>query len=279
MAYPIIEEHRIPFDLDGTEIGFQGTNLAARIAAWATQAQKTGLNQDNWNGAGMPTYGDPAYYYVFFPELTELNRMRISGEDNIMTDATLYSIDGSADTSNGLDGTWTPAVFQAQTEVMMSPGETKWRTHTFTTSFPSPVKVVRIRIRIYSEPLRALHLYGRKYAGQTPDDLAFCFADGQEMTALAEWGDLPEGTTEVRSYKIKNLSQNKMALEVNLQLNHEHYTMAWSASGPWQSVLDLASIAPASTSATFYVRCLIPPPLQALGPFNGRIIATVGSWS
>ena len=99
------------------------------------------------------------------------------------------------------------------------------------------------------------------------------------MTSLIDWGDRPEGTTLVNAYKVKNLSATKIANNINLQLNHSDFTMAWSEDGPWQSVLDIASLSPGALSTTFYVRNQLQPPLLILGPKAARIIASIGSFT
>jgi hypothetical protein len=127
--------------------------------------------------------------------------------------------------------------------------------------------------------LASIHLYGAKAAGQTPDDILFTDAAGSEVTALEDWGDRPEGTMNIVSGRVKNASPDKYANNVNLQLNHSLFALSWSADGPWQATLDTSQLAPEALSAVIYKRCLIPPPLQTLGPQAARVIANVGSWS
>ncbi len=104
-------------------------------------------------------------------------------------------------------------------------------------------------------------------------------ASGVELTSLIDFGDQPEGTTEIQSFKIKNTSSSKIANNVNIQLNHGDFTITFSQDGPWQSLLDISSIGPGSLSSTIYVRNLLGPPLLTLGPKAARAIVTVGSWA
>ena len=77
---------------------------------------------------------------------------------------------------------------------------------------------------------------------------------------------------------MRNSSVDKIANNINLQLNDEDFLMSFNQEGPWTSVLDLASIAPNSVSSVLYIKNQLAPPLLALGPRYARIIASVGSW-
>lgn len=279
MAYPIIEEHRIPYDIDGTEVAYKTASVETinnAIEGWLTETQKSNLQKNRNPSSFFP--GN--FVYFFFPSLMEISKVYIDARASGALNG-LPVIHGSTDSANGVDGTWVPAIY---TFPPLDTADTAWRKDIFAVSFPSPIKVLRIYQLAaggynYDIFYSAVHLYGRKAAGEIPDDIAFCTAAGVELTELTDWGDVPEGTTDITSYAMKNTSASKIANMVNLQLNHPNYTMSWSADGPWQSVLDIASIGPGSLSAPFYVRNLIQPPLQILGPFNGRIIASVGSWT
>ena len=131
----------------------------------------------------------------------------------------------------------------------------------------------------YSAGLKNVHIFGRKAAGETPDDILLCDTNGNELTALMDWGNRPEGTTLIKSFKVKNASTTKIANNVNLQLNHADFLMSLSPSGPWTATIDIASIPANSLSAEIFVKNALEPPLLTLGPKAARIIATVGSFT
>ena len=126
--------------------------------------------------------------------------------------------------------------------------------------------------------LYSIHLYGLKAAGEQPDDILFCDKNGDVLTELMDFGNRPEGTTEIREFTLKNSSNNKIANNINLQLNDKDFIMSFNRDGPWTSVLDIASIPPNSTSSVLFVKNELAPPLLTLGPRYARIVASVGSW-
>lgn len=286
--YPAVSEHRIPYDIDGSEVGYSfqagvalSTLFGNGISNWLDSQSKQNLNRED-RAQEWGAYSNYAGFgfWFFFPELREINKIGIQYPATGISVPSENIIQGSTDTTNGMDGTWETAVYSFPTP---SADLDNWRDNIFTVSFSGPIKALRFGIRHYSTTVTikvcGIHIYGRKAAGEQIDDIAFCDDLGNELTSLIDWEDRPEGTTQIRTIKVKNTSTNKIANNVNLQLNHSDFTMAWSPNGPWQSVLDIASIGPNSLSSTVYIRNALLPPLLTLGPKAARIIATVGSWS
>lgn len=286
--YTAINEHRMPFDIDGSEIGYRyqsnvslATLFGNGVSSWLDSLSQQNLNSENrlqeWGAyANKPGFG----FWFFFPELREVSKLCFQYPASGISSISEHTIQGSPDTTNGMDGTWEDAVYSLPTP---SPALDAWRTDIFTVSFSGPMKAIRLGLRSgsYADTIKlcAVHVYGRKAVGEQPDDIAFCDTDGNELTSLLDWADRPEGTTGIQAMKMKNTSQSKIADNVNLQLNHDDFTIGWSSEGPWQSVLDIASIGPNSLSSLFYVRNELAEPPLTLGPKTARIIATVGSWT
>lgn len=290
MSYAAVNEHRMPYDVDGTEVGFRSQDgidtisqmIGNGLASWLDSTSKGNLNKENraqtWH---VGDYRLGGVFWFFFPELREVNKVGLLWNSTNNCTFSSQIIQGSADTTNGVDGTWETAVYS-----MPAPNTDMdfWRNKIFTLSFSGPVKALRIGFyetspRFNYLGLCGIHLYGRKAVGQQPDDVVLTDAAGVELTSLIDFGDQPEGTTELQSFKIKNTSGSKIANSVNIQLNHTDFTISFSQDGPWQSVLDISSIGPGSLSSTIFVRNLLGPPLLTLGPKAARAIVTVGSWT
>ncbi|MGE5417434.1 MAG: hypothetical protein ACM3UZ_11925 [Acidobacteriota bacterium] len=286
--YPPISEHRMPYDIDGTEVGYRYqdsvtlSNIFGNgISSWLDSPSKQNLNREDrvqeWGAySNRPGFG----LWFFFPELREINKVGVQYPATPTSVPSEIAIQGSADTTNGMDGTWEAAAYSYPTS---STDLDNWRDSIFAVSFSGPVKALRFGLRHSSYPqtikICGFHISGRKAAGEHPDDIVFCDTAGNELTTLYDWGDRPEGTTQVQSFKVKNTSAGRMANNINLQLNHTDFTISWTPDGPWQSVLDIASIGPNSLSSTVYIKNELLPPLLTLGPRAARVIATVGSFT
>ena len=276
MPYPAISSHRMPYDIDGTEVAYG--SITAGITGWYNSSQKIEFNDEDWNriedsGSEM---------FIFFPELREVEGIYAIGYQYMASGgkAPISALQGSNDTTNGLDGSWETAVMSSGYPAYVN--DFSWRSGIVPVSFSQPVKAIR-----FARPtgmgemgMYQIHLYGRKAAGEQPDDLLFVdAATGTEKTALMDWGDQPEGTTEIDSFKVKNASADKIANGINLQLNHGDFLLSWSPDGPWVATLDVATLGVGALSNTVYVKNTLGPPLLILGPYAARVIATVGSWT
>lgn len=285
--YASVSEHRMPYDIDGTEVGYRyltdvslGTLFGNGISSWLTQTEKQNLNREDRAQTWGATDNGPGFgFWFFFPELREVTKLGLQFPSVPISSLSEVLIQGSNDTTNGMDGTWETAVYSFPTPTA---DLDNWRDSIFAVSFSSSIKALRFGLRrggyAYTVRLCATHIYGRKAAGQQPDDIVFCDASGSELTSLEDWLDRPEGTTLIKSLKVKNVS-TKTANSINLQLNHSDFALSLSQDGPWQSVLDIASLGAGAISSTIYVRNLLGPPLLTLGPKAARIIASVGSWT
>ncbi|KAF5044786.1 hypothetical protein DSECCO2_488060 [anaerobic digester metagenome] len=277
MSYTEITSRRIPYDIDGTVVGYGNGVIPT---SWLNSTQSGNLNNSDTGGV----ISNSMNFWFFFPEKREIECAFIAGYKTYTYGSFVVgSITGSNDTTNGQDGTWETATFPNGSPAKQDPSSVSWRELIKTVSFSEPKRVLKVNIyNSYWDTemgCSAMHFYGRKAFGETPDDILFCDTDGVELTALDDWGDRPEGTTATKSFKAKNASTTKIANGVNLQLNHADFGLSFSESGPWTATLDITSIAANSLSATIYARNLLGPPLLTLGPKFARCIATVGSWT
>lgn len=289
MSYSPVPDRRMAYDADGTVIGTNITpnvGFAAGITAWMSTADMLELNdQDSVTVASL---SGGLKLWVWFPEVREIVGIAMQ---TYHTDGDAFQLQGSADSTNGLDGTWETATLPGGHPTQNTPtwAVDHWRTEILPVSFTTPMKVIRILnaggTGIGHDPgyTSLLHLYGRKDAGETPDDILFIDHDdtpGVEFTTDEDFGDRPLGTTVVRQVRVKNASATLTANSINLQLNDTDFSFSFSSSGPWESVLNIASLGAGAESATIYVRNTTPDPLAGLlGPRAARIIGTVGSWT
>ena len=100
-----------------------------------------------------------------------------------------------------------------------------------------------------------IHLYGKKTARQTPDDVIYIDHDttpGVEYTSPEDFGDQPLGTTVVRQFRLKNTSATKTANTINIQCNDSDFAISTDGT-TWVVTINIASLGPGAQSATMYV--------------------------
>lgn len=281
MPYPIIPSRRMAYDIDGTEIGFGSGRLSSFNSVYSNGITSwlSGIDKNNLNGENKTKKWDTGTYtnlfWFFFPELREITNLAILYNNTPWLNAEM--LQGSDNTTNGMDGTWENAVCTFPTIVSDADG---WRKNIFAISFSKPIKVLRYGASggaADSADVCGIHIYGQKAAGQTLDDIVFCYQNGIEITNLTDWGDVPEGTTQFKTFYMKNISP-KQANGVNIQLNHNDFLMSTDQVN-WKAVIDIISLGAGQISQPIYIKLNLSPPLLVLGPKASRTIVTIASWT
>lgn len=286
MGYPAIPDRHMPYDNDGTVVlEYENNPFIGAAQGYITGANLIALN----NFGAIQTAHDLGYkspmLVWFFPEQREVSAIWYATGVPIGTWA-LQQLEGSNDSTNGIDGTWEVASFTPPTPYVNAPADSfdRWRSTIKTVSFTGPKQVVRLKLYDVN-PVGALnicqvHLYGAKAAGQTPDDILFL--DGTiayaEFTADADFGDRPLGTTSVRTWKVKNASATHTANTINLQCNDADFAIS-SDGVTYVNTINITSLAAGASSGVLYLRDTSPNPGGAMGPRFARIVATVASYT
>lgn len=222
-------------------------------------------------------------YWWFFPEQREVTGLAIQDDSTFRNLAgALVAVEGSNDTTNGVDGTWevTSIIGTAYSNRSLD----GWRRSIWSISFTGGKRTVRIGLSAQSAgelSPRLIHWYGEKAAGETPDDIIFIDHDttpGAEYAAPEDFGDRPLGTSVVRQFRVKNVSPTLTANSINIQCNDSDFAISTDGV-TWVVTINIASLAAGAESATLYIRNTTPDPGALLGPRFARIVATVSSWT
>lgn len=280
MTYPAVPDRRMPYDADGTVVA-EGGLYSAGIQAYYSGTTLKNLNDYVDHGQQSGNYGvSDITVWSFFPGEQREVTAAFFGMTGAMNTPV---IEGSNDTTNGVDGTWetascTPNAANLNAAQVLD----GWRKAIFTISFTGPKAVVRIRFTTSGglPILEQLHIYGQKASGQTPDDLLFLDSDdgGAEFSSVEDFGDRPLGTTVTRQFKVQNSSTTKTANSINIQCNDSDFAISTDGV-TWVVTINIASLAPGVSSSVMYVKNTTPNPGALLGPRFARITAIVGSWT
>ena len=282
MSYPSLPDKRIGYDNDGTVIYYNtdartdfasgpvtqltGSNLIAlngyANAQTSTQVAPLGTN-GSYNGTKL---------WLFFPE-----RREVGGIASVaaLSAAGTPTMQGSNDTTNGMDGTWETASFPSGTPPSTPPPvpPDQWRSAIMPISFTGTKQTVRYLVGA-GAAVYVLHLYGIKDAAATPDDLIFMSAaSGGTQVLNEDVGDVPFGTTRTMQVWLKNTSATKTASTINLQLNDANWIFS-TDNATWVTSINIASLAAGATYGPIYVRQTSPAQGSPLGPRFARVVVS-----
>ena len=292
MPYPTLPGRRFEYDVGGGSV-YYGNDINDITTALTTEQ----MAQLNGIGNTSIVISKEVYHsetvrtvWVFLPEkfivagLGMIHRVYTTGGVNGS-----IAVAGSADSTNGLDGTWINATLPNGAIPANMIDDDVWRDSIQPCTFSEAIKVLRLRYyvpfdavddsRIY---IYALHIYGVKAAGEVSDDILFLDDDASgdpEFIRDLDFGDRTEGTTVTHRIKLFNSSTTKIANNLTLSLIDVDFTFSMDEGATWVTGATITSLAPQGTSASILIKNTIPPPPQMLGPRAPRFEVTIGSWS
>lgn len=297
MGYPTLPGRAIPYHEDGSVLKCIEASVGTVHSVSASEAAE--LNDQDYvdQGLGSPDidYTDDGYLVIFFPEQRDITGVFFITTTGAGADAFRgpVSVEGSNDTTNGLDGTW---------ETATAPDGLNDGTHNFDSwrdggsggegwqdiSFSSgPYETIRIKVDTSQaggcQGFYICHVYGSKGAGETPDDIIFVDPDNSnnEFSLPQDFGEVPAGTSQIDKFALQNTSGTLTANNIDLTVDDPEDVIRISSSsgGPWNVSMNITSLGPGAQSADFYVKSEAPAPPTDLEPKRAPINVTVGSWS
>lgn len=276
--YPDAPGPRMAYHRDGSQVVY--VNGAGAITA-LTSAQALEMNDEDevevQLGAGQVA--------VIFPELRDLvgyflTWFWFNGSMGIS------NLQWSANTTTGADGTWT-TISASPTTSGSAASIPAYRSAVVALSVTG-AKGVRftitgsaVRMSIY-----AWHLYGKPTAGQVRFLMVTDTAGVEVTGAYFDFADDPRGTTEDKTFKLKNghatLTANSVVVSFGVgtdkSVSHaDDYTFSTDGT-TFAATVNIGALAPGASSGTLHVRRTTPS-TATLGLETGWIQAVAGSWS
>ncbi len=275
--YPTLPAPVVPYDVDGSVVkvlSSTGGELLTFSAAALTELNNTDFVRPEGGSPGTVPY----YIVLFLPEKIDLvGFFAIRGVGGGFQ--AISALQGSNDTTNGWDGTWTNATMPDGYNNNTHDDDT-WRRGGSESANVGWQRVQNLNgfktFRFYtaggagspSSYINIIHLYGKKSAGETADDLVFLDAESSdaEFSAPIDFGDQRYNSTSVYRFKIKNTSATKTCSNIHIDCTHETFEIS-SDGVNYGDTLDIASLAPNTASGTLYVRSILPS-TGAVGPIR-----------
>lgn len=275
MLYPSLPDKRIGYDNDGTVVYYTYTQNAPFAEGPTTQLTGTPLIALNgFTASAIAALSGGSYnvakLWFFFPEKREVDGVAlVSTTDG----GTAFQIQGSNDTTNGLDGTFETASLPSGAPAAWGNAPDYWRSTIKPVSFTGTKQTIRLAFGSLGTTYNC-HLYGIKDASATPDDLIFMTATSGGTQILNEdVGDVAFGTTRTVQAYLHNTSATKTASTINLQLNDANWIFS-TDNATWVTSINVASLGPGAYYGPIYIRQTSPAQGSRLGPRHARIVCS-----
>jgi hypothetical protein len=285
MSYSVFTDRAIPYHLDGSVVKI--IDLSVGVVKNLTASEMLELNDEDLVSISVDAAA--SLLVVFFPELRDVSAIFALETGTVSLGVIglrpISALQGSADSTNGLDGTWVDATLPNGYPEVTSDFD-GWRKGIKAITGLAGIKAIRFNLPqvVSGTPkLNILHLYGHKTAGQTPDDLIFLDAQNAdaEFAIPLDFADRPAGTSAIRQIKVKNVSATLTANNITLESIDpvDDIRLADSEDGPWLTSKTITSLAPNTATAVIFVKCETDAPPTPLGPMRAPIKTSVGAWA
>lgn len=283
---------RMAYDEDGSLVVYLETN---GDITQTSGAQRIALNdEDSIQTHNNGLFGVVGPYIVMiFPELRDISHSYRNLDPSGGRTSMGFNYEVSANTTNGLDGTWTTsAPFTAWAE-STSPN---FRGDNLTIVGSSGSKGIKHHMgngATYSAASwRQWHIYGVKSAGQTPHRIDFCDSGGNELLIDFDYGDQPRSSdrtwgpsttyNQSSALYLKNRSSTKQATEVNvtfevLATDFNNFLGLSKDNITFGTTINYTTINPQQVVGPIYVKHS-PTIAAALGVKAARLQVAVGTW-
>lgn len=269
--YPDVPANRFAYHLDGTKVfGLDASNVLTELTA----AQTAIMNDED---SDWQTIGPFVALIFIFPELRDISGYYFDDFWGVASGA----LQSSTDTTTGLDGTWTSIVNPWLKQVTVDPLPT-YRT-AISPATAGSIKALKFNFASSSIRPAAVHLYGSIPATSNPDRLIFWEPTNNVATtgAYFDWGDVVQGTSQTKQFRIKNNSSTLTANSINLSTGAETFAMSVTFSTDnvtYNASINIGNLAPGALSSVLYVKRTVPA-AEPLRIQACRMKASAGSWT
>lgn len=282
--YPDVPAPRLPYDLDGSVLFFH--DIASGSVTLQANTVAQALNKET-GGAGAMSYNSGSRYRgIIFPSPRTIEAYFIQLVGNTYQWG-YGAMQVSADTTNGLDGTWTTI-------------ESNWGFNANISTYRTAIRSISgatniIAMRFLASPgggsvsntWGAFHLYGTWLP--TGEYVRFWHPTLDQPLGGADldFGDVRQGTSSTKSFRLKNISASMTAIDTVVSDEAPtdftpslppQYDYSIDGGVNYAQAPTIPSIAPGAISGVITVRRTTPAN-AALSVHVLRVRATPTSWA
>ena len=290
MPYPALPDRAVPYNNDGSVVKI--ISAASGVIKTLSANEMDELNDEDQTVISF-TQEEDIYIVVFMFDAIEVAGLFAMGNyDDLGVPRNIapVEIEGSNDTSNGIDGNWTAATSYTPNSSNFDFDE--WRKSIAAVDFNS-VEYKTYRIQFNNAPASRdiedviiCHLYGKETASPSAeDDLPLIFSDPDDSDNRfglpVNFGDVPAGTTIQDTFKIFNNHATDQANNVSLDVvdPDDIVRISENVGGPWVLQISGITIASQALSAEYHIKSEPAAPPTPLEPERASIEVSVGSWT
>lgn len=212
--YPDYPSYRLPYDKDGTQATYvDGVNAVFSLTSTHIHNLNNESDLDGLGYAALGTMGSASKLCFIFPRKMDIDGYFFADDDSLATRLTPLTLQGSTDTTNGLDGSWSTIV---NPFVRGEPTNPNYRAAVQSVTSLG-LRGVRFNFSLGPNAnfnnILSVHLFGEPSPGENTDRLCLWHPtlDQRVGPAYFDWGNVPRGSSQDITFRVKNLSSTLTA--------------------------------------------------------------------
>ena len=273
---------RVAWDRDGSVLSF--TSAAGAVFGQNATAMQA-VNNEAQAGVFM---GDTRTVAIVFPIPLDCTAIFFAVSGATQT----WTIETSKDTTNGYDGTWDSHSLTGLNAFRDVKPNYRILSQLYAlSSGPVSGDLRGIRARAtanHNLEVRAFHVYGTPSSLSTNERLVFWHPTSNTKLPpyWFDWGDVPRSSSADKSFRIKNLSTDFIANDIDLYPEaltpgspavDDMHTISGDGGSTFLASQNIASLDPGEISDVFVLRRTVPSNAQ-LSVWSARLAADVQEW-
>lgn len=282
--YPDVPSWRMAYDRDGTQF----FRLLNGVVTQLTSGEVSAMNDEDPDAAPVTSNEVPnGSLIAIFPEVRDLDGFYCVAWTLARDRNASITVYVSADTTNGVDGTWTQLIASYASPYSSSivPG---YRTAIKSVTALA-IKGVKVSLTGgWACNIDAMHLYGEPVPGANPDRLEIWHPTNDERVTPAyfDWGNVPRGSSADKLFRVKNISPSLTAESIRVAMEIAtdgtpsvpgQHTLS-VGGGSFLSQVNVGDLAPGAISQPVTLRRVTASDAQ-LGVFAFRVFAEAQVWA
>jgi hypothetical protein len=294
-SYPPVPAHRMLLDRDGSSLHYA---TPASITMMSADDMRT-VNDEAGSQLALQTGSNG--YVLAFPELRDVKAMYMGVSQSDPDDWVDVAVDGSPDTTTGLDGAWSEmfALNRVQEGATrgwwghVAPGD--YRRYVRAVSAPEAATGLRaLRIGMFPQSdatawrLVSVHVFGSYAYEANPHRLQLWhpWLDQPVPAGHFDWGNVPYSSSAQQSFRVRNLSPSRTAQQITLSVDAltdanppfaRQLLLSYDGSG-YAGTTSIISLSPGATSRVATVRRVTPHDAVG-GAWAQRVLAGAAVWT
>jgi hypothetical protein len=277
-TYPNLPAHRLPYDVDGSTVMYRQMDGSIQNDFNLTERQI--FNDESGSSLSPIQFNTAGMFVITFPEPRDVKGWFVADAYGLCTEGAW-----SADSNDGVGGTWNTFTVTPQTNV-----QPQYRSSIVSVNYAG-CKAIRWKFNAYVSssypfPIKTVHVYGDYITASDRLQMWHPTLDQAIDGNYFNWQDVHRNYVGTKTFRLKNISSTLTANSITVSAetltagtpSHATFHTFSSDDITYGTTASAGTLSPGAISSVLYNKFSIPANAPT-GPWAGRIKAIATTWT